>query len=73
MLVTVGPVAAEDDRAAEAAGLPASRAVRCDDHAEAADALRDLVPEGGWILVKGSRGSAMERVVDLLVKKEEKG
>ena len=73
VLVTVGPVAAEAARAAEDAGLPASRAVRCDDHAEAADALRDLVPEGGWILVKGSRGSAMERVVDLLVKKEEKG
>ncbi|MFQ5894081.1 MAG: UDP-N-acetylmuramoyl-tripeptide--D-alanyl-D-alanine ligase, partial [Nitrospinota bacterium] len=66
VIVTVGPMVAEAARAAEAAGLSAWQAVRCEEHAEAAEALRDRVPEGGWILVKGSRGSTMERVVEAL-------
>ncbi|MFQ5893269.1 MAG: glutamate ligase domain-containing protein, partial [Nitrospinota bacterium] len=70
-LVTVGPMAAEAAHAAEEAGLPAWQVVRGADHAEAAEALRGLVPEGGWILVKGSRALAMERVVDLLARQEE--
>jgi UDP-N-acetylmuramoyl-tripeptide--D-alanyl-D-alanine ligase len=65
-LVTVGDMAAEAATAAEEAGLAAKQVARCSDHSGAAEALRRLVPEGGWILVKGSRGSAMERVVELL-------
>ncbi len=71
VIVTVGTMAAEAARAAEAAGLPAWQVVRCDDHDEAAEALRDRVPEGGWILVKGSRGSTMERVVEALAGQQE--
>jgi UDP-N-acetylmuramoyl-tripeptide--D-alanyl-D-alanine ligase len=72
-LVTVGEMAAEAARAAEEAGFSAGRIVRCADHEEAAHALRRLVPEGGWILVKGSRGSYMERVVEILGQGTERG
>lgn len=70
-LVTVGEIAAEAATAAQAAGLAEARIVRSADHAEAAEALKHLVPEGGWILIKGSRGSAMERVVEILRQREE--
>ncbi len=72
MLVTVGEMAQEAARAGEAAGMPAKAVAPCADHEQAAEALRRLVPEGGWILIKGSRGSAMERVAHILAMQETK-
>lgn len=70
VLVTVGDMAAEAAKAAEEGGISSERIARCADHSEAAEALRRMVPEGGWILIKGSRGSTMERVVELLRQRE---
>ena len=43
-------------------------AVHCKDNAEAAQAVRDRMAEGDWILVKGSRGMHMDEVVQQLIK-----
>jgi UDP-N-acetylmuramoyl-tripeptide--D-alanyl-D-alanine ligase len=73
VLVAVGEVAAEAVRAARQAGMEEMRTFEASDHEEAAQALERLVPRGAWILIKGSRGSAMERVVELLATKKEVG
>jgi len=64
-LISVGGLAKEAAYAALEAGLP----VRiCSDYQEAFAALQEICPEKGWyILVKGSRGMRMEKVVQLLL------
>ena len=37
------------------------------DHGEAVDFLRRVAPAGAWILVKGSRGMTMEKIVEAMV------
>jgi UDP-N-acetylmuramoyl-tripeptide--D-alanyl-D-alanine ligase len=67
VLMSVGgePAAALAD-AAVAAGLPRRRVRHVGTSQEAADALAALVEPGDLILVKGSRGVGMDRVVDRL-------
>jgi len=40
-----------------------------DSHKEIAEAIKTKVPQGAWILVKGSRGMTMEKVIDHLAGK----
>mgnify|MGYP000874036546 FL=1 len=49
---------------AEAGGVKIVR--RCASHEEAADFLHEILQPGDTILFKGSRGMAMERIIDLL-------
>jgi UDP-N-acetylmuramoyl-tripeptide--D-alanyl-D-alanine ligase len=63
-LVTVGPGADRIADAAVAAGLPAGRVHRAPDRAAAAAVLRDVVRDGDVVLVKASRGAALDLLVD---------
>ncbi len=65
-LITLGPLGVEILKGAQAAGLDESLCFHAGDHAEAADFLRRVAPEGAWILVKGSRGMTMEKVVEAM-------
>ena len=48
------------------AGMDSDRLTRADDHPEIAWKLRSLMGDGDWVLVKGSRGMRMEKVVEHL-------
>ncbi len=65
-LITLGSLGIEILKGAQAAGLDESLCFHAGDHAEAADFLRRVVPEGAWVLVKGSRGMTMEKVVEAM-------
>jgi UDP-N-acetylmuramoyl-tripeptide--D-alanyl-D-alanine ligase len=65
-LITLGPLGVEILKGAQAAGLDESLCFHAADHAEASDFLRRVVPEGAWILVKGSRGMTMEKIVEAM-------
>ena len=68
LLVTVGPAPARAlGAAAVAAGLPASAWVHADSSAEAASRIGALVRSGDLVLVKGSRGTRTDLVVDRLL------
>jgi UDP-N-acetylmuramoyl-tripeptide--D-alanyl-D-alanine ligase len=45
-------------------GLPMERARILESHSEAISLLRQMIQNGDWILVKGSRGMAMEKIVE---------
>jgi len=47
-------------------GFPARRVRRVKDHSEALLALNEVTREGDWILIKGSRGMAMEKIAERL-------
>ena len=66
LLIAVGPLARLMAEGAEAAGLPAARAATFSTSEEAAAGISALIQEGDLILVKGSRGMRMERVVQRL-------
>jgi UDP-N-acetylmuramoyl-tripeptide--D-alanyl-D-alanine ligase len=63
-LVAMGDMGLEFLKGAQVAGLDKSRCFHAADHLEAADYLNRFVPAGAWILVKGSRLMAMEKVVE---------
>jgi UDP-N-acetylmuramyl pentapeptide synthase len=42
------------------------------DHQEMATQVRSLLAAGDWLLVKGSRGMRMEKVVEILLSEVEK-
>ncbi|MGC8491791.1 MAG: UDP-N-acetylmuramoyl-tripeptide--D-alanyl-D-alanine ligase [Syntrophobacteraceae bacterium] len=66
-LIALGAMGRELLRGAQDAGLDESLCFYAADHVEAADYVRRFVPAGSWILVKGSRGMTMEKVVGTLV------
>lgn len=68
-LVTLGKLASEITRGAREAGMPASSCRDAATHDEVVALLRDAAPQGAWILVKGSRGMTMERVVEGILAK----
>jgi UDP-N-acetylmuramoyl-tripeptide--D-alanyl-D-alanine ligase len=63
-LVTLGKLAVEIAKGAKAAGMPTGSCHDAASHGEIVAWLRENSPEGAWILVKGSRGMTMERVVE---------
>jgi UDP-N-acetylmuramoyl-tripeptide--D-alanyl-D-alanine ligase len=64
LLVVVGPGAAGIADGSAAAGMPAERLTRVDGAEAAIAALLETSREGDVVLVKASRGAALERVVD---------
>jgi UDP-N-acetylmuramoyl-tripeptide--D-alanyl-D-alanine ligase len=65
-LYVAGNHAAAVERGARAAGLPAARVRRFDDVPAMAAAVSSDARRGDLILVKGSRGMRLERVVEAL-------
>lgn len=65
-LVAVGPNAEEILRGARAQGMPAQRLRSFPATEDAIAALSDVAPEVRWILVKGSRGMHLEKIVSYL-------
>jgi len=65
-IVAVQGHAAEMVNGAIGAGMPASRALFFGDSSAAAEFLVDFVRPGDLLLVKGSRGVKMERIVEAL-------
>ncbi|BAL82124.1 UDP-N-acetylmuramoyl-tripeptide--D-alanyl-D-alanine ligase [Selenomonas ruminantium subsp. lactilytica TAM6421] len=63
-LVTRGEMGNFIAKGAEAKGMTA--VYRCASHEEAADKLHELLQPGDTLLFKGSRGMAMEKIIDLL-------
>lgn len=70
-IIAVGSNAADIAEGAAAAGASAGTYV-FDDAEKAAEFVIELVKEGDGILVKGSRGMRMERIVDKMIEKVEK-
>ncbi|MFH1475218.1 MAG: UDP-N-acetylmuramoylalanyl-D-glutamate--2,6-diaminopimelate ligase, partial [Chloroflexota bacterium] len=65
-LVVVGPAAAGIAAGAVAAGLDPGRVHAVADRGQAVAVLRTLLRPGDAVLVKASRGAALETVVDAL-------
>jgi UDP-N-acetylmuramoyl-tripeptide--D-alanyl-D-alanine ligase len=63
LLVVLGPHAGLVRDAAVATGMPSERIVVAADHAEAGAGLRDFCRSGDLVLLKGSRGAALESVL----------
>lgn len=68
VLVTVGPRGRLIGQEALACGMPAGRVLACARNEEAIEHLKGLVSPGDFILVKGSRGMEMDRIVTALSK-----
>lgn len=67
-LVAVGDLAAGVAEGAAVAGLPGERVIHCTDNAGAEKVLAELLLDGDLVLIKGSRGMKMERIVQHLLK-----
>lgn len=67
MLVTVGPLASSIAEGALEAGFPSDYVIACADSSEAAGVVAGRVEQGDVVLVKGSRGVRMEKIVRVLV------
>jgi UDP-N-acetylmuramoyl-tripeptide--D-alanyl-D-alanine ligase len=66
LLVLIGERAQDTARGAVEAGMAPEGIMVVSGHEEAADALLDKLRPGDHVLVKGSRGMKMEKVVELL-------
>ncbi|MHB8094506.1 MAG: UDP-N-acetylmuramoyl-tripeptide--D-alanyl-D-alanine ligase [Candidatus Aminicenantales bacterium] len=66
LLVTVGSLAGHMGEGARAAGMDPARIVSFADSTEAAKEIGSLVGKGDLVLIKGSRGSRMEKIADAL-------
>jgi UDP-N-acetylmuramoyl-tripeptide--D-alanyl-D-alanine ligase len=63
-LIAVGQRAGWIARGARDAGYPSGRIYLCDTHVQAAKIVMQVGKTGDWVLLKGSRGMRMERVLD---------
>ena len=63
-LVALGDMGREIAAGAKEAGM--KQVFACDTHQQAADQLKKLLKPGDTILFKGSRGMAMEKIIDLI-------
>ncbi len=66
-LVTVGPLARDIGHGARAGGMSADAIAAFSASDEAAEAIESIVRPGDTVLVKGSRGIRMERIVHTLL------
>jgi UDP-N-acetylmuramoyl-tripeptide--D-alanyl-D-alanine ligase len=66
ILVTVGRLGSHTAEGARRAGMPASRVFSFADSTTAAEMVPDLLQEGDLVLVKGSRGTRTEQIVERL-------
>ncbi len=73
ILVAIGTMSKETAEGGISSGLDAASVYSFDDKEEALEALKDLVKAGDSVLVKGSRGAALEEVVDALKNRAEPG
>lgn len=62
-LITLGPLGGEISKGAVEGGMVPGACVHASKHDEVVEMLKKHFPEGAWVLVKGSRGMTMERVV----------
>jgi UDP-N-acetylmuramoyl-tripeptide--D-alanyl-D-alanine ligase len=67
LLVTVGPLSRSTARGAVLAGLSAAAIKSFEASDEVGEALKDEINRGDVVLVKGSRGMKMEKVVEALI------
>jgi UDP-N-acetylmuramoyl-tripeptide--D-alanyl-D-alanine ligase len=49
-------------------GFPPEKARIVESHLEASSMLKDVMQDGDWVLIKGSRGMTMEKIVEGLIK-----
>ena len=64
LLFALGEEASTIVRSAIRHGFPMTRARIVENHSEAISLLREMMEDGDWILVKGSRRMAMEKIVE---------
>ncbi len=69
-LITLGETGCEIGHGAVSSGFSASHWTHVPTHEAAVDWIRDHCPEEAWILVKGSRGMTMERIVQGILRLE---
>jgi UDP-N-acetylmuramoyl-tripeptide--D-alanyl-D-alanine ligase len=66
-LLAMGEQASHLLAGAGEAGMSRDRMIQVSDHQEMVTQVRSLLAAGDWLLVKGSRGMRMEKVVEILV------
>ncbi len=71
ILVAVGPLSSHIKEGAVSAGMKKEQVYHFEDSGTAAQEIQSLIQEDDLILVKGSRGIGMEKVVEQLRSKEE--
>ena len=70
-LLTVGPLAAHIAEGAERKGFPSANIWKCADTGTAATVLGEQISAGDAILLKGSRGVALESILELVKNSKE--
>ncbi len=67
-LLSLGELGREIIEGARGAGMPAEYLYLGENHADVARKLKQWLQPGDWVLVKGSRGSRMETVIENLIR-----
>ena len=64
ILLALGEEASTVVESAIRHGFPVKKARMVENHSEAVSLLRETIEDGDWILVKGSRRMAMEKIAE---------